>query len=80
MAKLKSVNIKAIKHNLRHALKIAALDSDLPGVAKAAQAIFEAGYELEDMGFTPGFFEIICNQVLASGWVPKYVPPDEGVR
>ena len=61
----------ASKHNLRHALKKAAFDNNLPEVAKAAQAIFEAGYEIEDMGFTPGFFEHVCNQIIKSGFVPK---------
>lgn len=69
--KLKSVNLKAIKHNLRHALKTAAFDNDLPGVAKAAQAVFDAGYELEDMGFTPAFFDVVAASIVRSGWVPK---------
>ncbi|MES2354403.1 MAG: hypothetical protein V4568_08355 [Pseudomonadota bacterium] len=59
------------KHNLRHALKKAALLNDLPAVAKAAEAIYRAGYELEDMGFSPLFFDTICSQIVASGWVPK---------
>ena len=62
MSKLKSVNLKAIKHNLRHALKTAALANDYPAVAKAAQAIYEAGYELEDMGFTPAFFSAVASR------------------
>lgn len=70
MTNLKPVNLKIIKHNLRYALKKSALDNDLPAVAKAAQAVFEAGYELEDMGYTEGFFTIICNQIVLSGWVP----------
>lgn len=68
---MKSVNLKAAKHNLRHALKIAALANDYPAVAKAAQAIFEAGYELEEMGYTPAFQDAIASQLIQSGWVPK---------
>ncbi len=59
------------KHNLQFALKKAALANDYPAVAKAAQDIFEAGYELEEMGYPPALFDAIASQVVHSGWVPK---------
>lgn len=67
---MKATKEIAIKHNLRRALKKAVIDNDMDGVRKAAQAIFEAGYELEDMDFLPGMFSVMASAIIASGWVP----------
>lgn len=72
MKLVKSPNPKIVKHNLRHALKIAVFANDLHAVAEAAQAVLDAGYELEDLDFTPAFFDGICSQIIRSGWVPKH--------
>lgn len=67
---MKSVNLKAIKHNLREELKDAVLKSDRERIAKAAQAIRDAGYELEDMGYTPTMFAVVASAIVESGWRP----------
>lgn len=68
---MKLVNKKTIKHNLRCALIDAALSNNYPAVKIAAQNIYEAGYELEEMGLTPAFFDAVASQIIRSGWVPK---------
>lgn len=59
------------KDNLKRALQRACIAGDYPEVAKAAQAIFEAGFELEEVGYSDSMFAIVCEQVVRSGWVPK---------
>lgn len=59
------------KHNLRHALMKALTENDQAGLCKAAQDIFDAGYELEEMDLLPNIFKIACNNLTAAGWSPN---------
>ncbi len=64
---MKQAEKAMIAHNLKHA----ALTNDLESVAKYAQQAFEAGHELEELGYTEGFFTVVANAVVGSGWAPK---------
>jgi uncharacterized protein YbjQ (UPF0145 family) len=69
---LRSVNKKAIEHNLRHALQKALMDKDAEALHKAADAVVNAGYEMEDLKLLPGMFSVICSALIETGWLPKY--------
>lgn len=68
---VKGVNKKAVEHNLAFALKDAFMKNDIETLHKAAQAVFDAGYELEDMKMVPGFLSGIMNMLIQTGWSPK---------
>jgi hypothetical protein len=67
---VKPINKKAVEHNLALALKKAMIGNDIPGLHKAAQDIFQSGYEIEDMKIAPFLLEAIMNALVQTGWVP----------
>lgn len=69
---VKGINKKAVEHNLAHALKQAVIKNDKDALHKAADDVVAAGYELEDLKLLPGFFAIVCNCLLETGWTPKF--------
>ena len=75
---IKGINKKAVEHNLAHGIKQASFalrpdstDADVEKLHSAAQDIFDAGYELEDMKILPAFMQVIMAQLIETGWVPK---------
>lgn len=66
----KKLNKKALKIKLAYTLSKAYLDRDIEGLHKAAQAIFAAGYEMEEMDITPTLLVSIMNALVETNWVP----------
>ena len=80
MSKLKSINKKAVEHNLATALKQAYLKSDVELLHKATQDIVDAGYELEDMKILPGMMSIIMHALIETKFVPDYSKAHEAMK
>ena len=63
-------NEQANKHNLSFALIDAFLKKDIERLKIAAQAIFDAGYELEEMIVLPAIQKCIAGVLMEANWSP----------
>lgn len=66
-----------IKKTLAEELVKAATEKNTDLIRKAAQKIYDAGFEPEDMKIPHKLFVVVCNALSMSGFVPAMKEPPE---
>jgi hypothetical protein len=59
------------KYNLKKRLVNAVFQDDKNEVMAAADAIFNEGLELEQIGLSDGFFKLCAGAIVSTGWTPS---------
>ena len=65
-------DLRTGKGVIAHNLKTAVLNKQDPElIKKYAQEAFEAGHELEELGYNKATFTIVADAIVRTGWVPE---------